>query len=387
MEALFLSSVFLIVHSYLLYPAILFVMSFKKKLVVEEYTSTDNLPFVSVIMAAHNEETVIVQKIESIFNTTYPKEKLELIIGSDCSSDATNRLVSEAKAANSAITFIEFSKRQGKIGVMNHLVDLAKGEVIISTDANVMMTKDTIFNLVKYFKDNTVGLVDTNMINTNIRSEGISKQESTYITFEVNIKHREAILWGSMIGPFGGCYAVRKANYKKPPSNCLVDDFYINMQVLREGKKAVNCKEAVVYEDVSNNLTEEYRRKVRISTGNFQNLFTFWRMLWPPTGGLAFSFLSHKVLRWFGPIFLITIFFSNLFLLSENQLFVFLFIVQLTFYSLPIIDLILRKSDIHLLALRFATHFISMNAALLVGLIKYLKGVESNVWQPTQRNQ
>jgi cellulose synthase/poly-beta-1,6-N-acetylglucosamine synthase-like glycosyltransferase len=358
-----------------------------KKPKFQQYNLNDDLPFVSILVAAHNEEAVISKKIGSIYSSNYPLNRLELIIGSDCSTDSTNQIINDLVLLHPSITFIEFTDRQGKIGVMNQLVDKAKGEVIISTDANVFFTPTTIFELVKYFKDSDIGLVDTRMLNTGLKKEGISIQESAYITREVAIKHREGILWGSMIGPFGGCYAIRKDCYHKPPINSLVDDFYINMKVLENDKKCVSSKEAVVYEDVSNILTEEFRRKVRISMGNFQNLKRFRRMLWPPTKPVAFAFLSHKVLRWFGPFLILFSLISSAYLSFQSQFFLYALLIQLVVLSLPIFDLIFRNINIHILLLRFATHFFSMNLALLIGLIKYLKGVNSNVWQPTQRNQ
>jgi cellulose synthase/poly-beta-1,6-N-acetylglucosamine synthase-like glycosyltransferase len=383
----FIISVLFLLHSYILYPIILWLLALNRKSDYQHYSLSDDLPFVSIIMSAHNEEAVIETKIKSIFNTTYPISKIEILVGSDCSTDATNSILSNFAKSNANITFVEFNQRQGKIGVMNQLVDMAKGDIIVSTDANVFLDSNTLFNLVKFFKDSRVGLVDTLMLNTGIRREGISYQESAYITREVGIKNREGLLWGSMIGPFGGCYALRKEFYVKPPLNSLVDDFYINMKVIEAGKHSINNKEAFVYEDVSNVLSEEFRRKVRISIGNFQNLKTFKHMLWPPTKPSAFAFLSHKVLRWLGPIFIIAALISNAFLAFQNNFFLSLLIAQLVVFSLPLIDFILKHINLHIVLLRFATHFFSMNLALLIGLIKYFKGVNSNVWQPTQRNQ
>lgn len=387
MAIVFIISVFLIFHSYVLYPLILWLFTLKRKPSYLQYSKNDILPSVSILMAAHNEESVIKQKIESILSTRYPLEKIEVLVGSDCSTDGTDSILDKYASERKNISFWEFKQRQGKISIINQLVDKAKGEIIISTDANVFLDEDTIFELVKFFKDDRIGLVDSQMINTGVRKEGISIQESAYITREVIIKYREGLLWGTMIGPFGGCYAVRKKYYQKPPANSLVDDFYINMKVIEQGVKSINSRDAIVYEDVSNLLAEEFRRKARISMGNFQNLKTFKHMLWPPIKPVAFAFLSHKVIRWFGPIFILLTFFSSLYLSFQNQFFFYAFVAQLFLFALPIIDFILRKVKIHLLLLRFITHFYSMNLALLIGLLKYFKGVNSNVWQPTQRNQ
>lgn len=387
MEIVFWLSVALIFHSYVLYPAVLWLLCINKKPRSNTYSITDNLPPVSVIMAAHNEEQVIGSKIDSVFNTTYPAEKIEMLIGSDCSSDATNSIVRAKAQAYGRITFLEFAQRQGKANIMNQLLDRAKGDIIVSTDANVMLAPETLFHAVKYFRDESIGLVDTRMTNTGIRREGISYQESSYISREVGIKYREGLLWGAMMGPFGGCFAIRKSVYHKVPRNFFMDDFYINMKVLEVGKKTINSLEAVVTEDVSNNLREEFRRKIRISIGNFQNLSVFYRLLWPPFKGTGFAFLSHKVLRWFGPLFIVSALASNAVLAIGSKFYTVILAAHIVALLVPLFDFVFRNFGVNFKLFRFATHFYSMNLALLVGLFKFLKGVKSNVWQPTQRLQ
>lgn len=385
-QVLFWIAVVAMFHSYVLYPFILILLTIGKKLEYKDYSSTDELPFLTVMMSVYNEEVVLGQKIKSIFDSNYPKDKIEVLVGSDCSTDSTNRQLQELAAIYPNLKFFEYHERKGKIGTMNTLLDMARGEIIVSTDANVMLDKNTLFELVRYFKDERVGLVDTQMKNIRIQHDGISYPESFYIGHEVMVKHREGILWGTMIGPFGGCFAIRKALYKKPHFNTLVDDFFINMQVLRQGGKCLNNLDSVVYEDVSNLISEEFRRKVRIATGNFQNLKEFRGMLWPIYKPVAFAFLSHKVIRWFGPFFILLAIVSIPFLM---HIFLYQLIAMAMGFVLliPLFDNLLRTVGINLKLFRFVTHFFSMNIALMVGFFKYLKGVESNVWQPTQRNQ
>jgi hypothetical protein len=159
------------------------------------------------------------------------------------------------------------------------------------------------------------------------------------------------------------------------------------MKVIEQGKRCINNLNALATEDVSNRLTEEFRRKVRIGTGNFQNLWQFAALLWPPTKPVAFSFFSHKVIRWFGPILLLLTAISTIALSFQSQFFHGVLVGIVIILSIPLIDFILKSFKLHISLFRFVTHFFSMNLALLVGLIKYFKGVNSNVWQPTQRNQ
>lgn len=387
-EILFWISVGLIVHSYVFYPFILqLVAFFKKKKVGDKHFDDSELPKVSILMAAFNEEPVLRQKVETIFNTSYPTEKIELLVGSDNSTDKTNEILQELANENSNIKIKLFTKRQGKISIINQLYERAQGEILIVTDANVLFEKETIKNLLLPFKDEQIGLVDTSMHNYGLKRDGISVQEKSYISREVKIKNYESLNWGTMIGPFGGCYAVRKNLFVKIPSNYLVDDFFVCMKVHEQGKMAINRLDARVFEDVSNDLKIEFKRKERIAMGNFQNLKQFRKLLWPITKPLAFCFFSHKVLRWLGPFFLIFAFIANMVLAEGSVFYKVLFILQVSITLLPFIDIFLKKIGIHILLLRFAIHFYTMNLSLLTGFIKYLKGINTNVWKPTKRFQ
>ncbi len=386
-EILFWALIFLLFHSYILYPFLLKIIYWLKPEKKVSETGNSFYPTVSILMAVYNEEKVIRQKIESVFSTNYPKGEFGIFVGSDGSSDQTNNILTELSKKHKNLSVHIFKERMGKANVINRLADRAKGEIFILTDANVLFDENTIPELVTMFRDQETGLVDTNMINRGLKKDGISIQEKAYISMEVKTKNLEGKIWGTMMGPMGGCYAIRRELYLPVPDNLLVDDFYINMKVLQKGKKAINNLNAKVYEDVSNDLGEEFRRKTRIATGDFQNFKLFFRLLWPPFRGLAFSFLSHKILRWFSPLFFFIVFFLNLVLAFKNTFYLSLFIFQCILFILPFVDYFLRKIKIHVLILRFITHFWAMNVALLFGFVKFIIGVKTNVWQPTKRQQ
>jgi cellulose synthase/poly-beta-1,6-N-acetylglucosamine synthase-like glycosyltransferase len=157
------------------------------------------------------------------------------------------------------------------------------------------------------------------------------------------------------------------------------------MKVLEKNKKCILEMKAIGRENVPNRLSEEFRRKIRISAGNFQNLMTFFKLVWPPFTGLSFSFFSHKVLRWFGPFFLMLVIATNIILGLEDPFYRMILYIQAIIMLSPIIDYLLRKIGLHIVLLRFITHFYSMNLALLAGFLKFVKGTETNVWQPTKR--
>ena len=225
-----------------------------------------------------------------------------------------------------------------------------------------------------------------NILNTGLKKDGISHQEKSYIQGENYTKYLEGKIWGTMMGAFGACYAVRKGLFAVIPPNFMMEDFYITMHVLSNNKKAINELEAICEEDVSNKMEEEFKRKVRISTGNFQNLGVFWKLMWPPFSGLAFSFFSHKLLRWIGPWLLLSALICAGILGEESQFYRTLFGVQVLLAVSPLIDHLLKKQQVHLALLRYISYFYAMNLALLIGFFKYMKGVKTSAWRPTERN-
>ena len=384
-EIIFWVSVVAILQSYVFYPLIISILSKYSKDNEQVFVSHENLPFVSVILAVYNEEKVINEKLRSIFHTNYPEEKIELLVGSDGSTDRTNEILHINANDNEALRFFRFEERRGKPAVINQLREEAMGEILILTDAKVLFTRETIFELVIHFKNPKIGLVGANIINTLIDRSGISYQEWTFMSREIKLKYYEGRVWGSMIGAYGAAYAIRNEYFTKVPSGFSVDDFFITMKVLERKKKCILEMKAIGKENVPNRLAEEFRRKIRISAGNFQNLRTFYKLLWPPFTGLAFCFFSHKVLRWMGPFFLLLVIATNIILGLENSFYRVILYIQGIIMICPIIDYLIRKIGLHIVLLRFITHFYSMNLALLAGFLKFIKGTETNVWQPTRR--
>jgi len=385
-KILFWIPALLILHTYVIYPLLLILLSkFHKKedMPLGEFS----FPAVSVLMAVHNEESVLKEKLDALAGSDYPPEKLEILVGSDASADKTNDILAVAGPGYPMLKALYFNERIGKPAVINTLSESAVGEILIITDANVIPDRNTIKVLVQNFNNPEIGLADTRLLNTGIKNDGISVPEVAYISFESKLKQIEGDLWGTMMGPFGGFYAVRKKSYQPNTGNILADDFRICMNVLRKGEKAVSDQHAVVYEDVSNNLTDEFNRKVRISAGNFQNLGYFSDLLLRPFSKLTFCFVSHKVLRWITPLLWFIAIFTNIILSAESIFYLVLLLLQVIFIILPPLDLILKKLKINLVPLRFFTHLYFMNIALFVGFVNYLQGIKSGAWAPTKRHQ
>ncbi len=381
---IFWSSLLLIAHSYMIYPLILQVLSHRKR-ENDLYFDETEYPAVTVLMSAYNEQKVMADKLTSILGSSYPAEKITVIVGSDASTDRTNEILLAFAEKDPRIRPVLFKERQGKPGVINQLVEQAGDAFIIMTDANVMFHRDTIPKLIRHFRNSEIGIVGGNVINETVDKNGVAIQEKAFLSREILLKYREGLIWGATIGVEGSVYAIRKELYTPVPRGFAVDDFFISMNVLRKGKQAILEIDAVTYENVPNMMSEEYRRKVRIATGNFRNLRYFGRELIHPWRGDSFAYLSHKVIRWLGPFLILAFMLSNIFLCADHEIYRIALFLLGGVLCLPIIDYFLSKIGIHIVFLRFVRHFISMNIALFHGFINNLGGIKKDVWQPTNR--
>ncbi|MEI6019935.1 MAG: glycosyltransferase [Bacteroidota bacterium] len=377
-------SVLSVLHSYVLYPFFMIVFFSKSHKQRPSFQlSDDTLPSVAVLVAAYNEEKVIAEKIHSIFKTTYPKNKIKLFIGSDASSDKTDSIVAELCQQYPQLQLVKFAGRVGKISIVNELQSLCEEEILIMTDANVIFTENTIFELLRFFKDDKVGIMAANIVKQSFSNDGISLQEKMYLSLENRVKAAESNAINMIMGAEGGCYAIRNNLFSKVPSKFNVDDFYITFQVLLKNRKALFNPLSLCKEDVPGAMQDEYRRKVRISSGNFQNLFFFKAILyrfWKPFG---FAFLSHKVLRWYTPFFIIAALLSALLLSHASVLYHWAFLLQLVFIIIAFINFFLKLNHT---VLKFITHFYFMNLALIHGFFRFTMGIKTSIWQPVDRN-
>ena len=379
----FFISVILILHTYVLYPAIMILLFSRSKIKVLEYKPEEKLPTVAVLIAAYNEAKVIRDKIESVFNTTYPLSKIKVYVGSDASIDTTDSIVENLKLKYHNLELVKFGGRVGKISIINHLQSMGDEEILVMTDANVIFKPTTIFELVKKFKDERVGIVAANIIKESLNDEGIAIQEKKYLSMENKIKSCESNAFNLIMGAEGGCYAIRDNLFSKVPLKFIVDDFFITMQVLNRGKFTLFNPDAICIEDVPSDTAGEYKRKVRISSGNFQNLFFFKKFLFTLWKPISYTFWSHKVLRWLTPFFLILSFISTLFLMKEGSFFKVIFFIQLIGFLFPFFDYFFKFKNSFL---KFISHFYLMNLALLAGFVKFTQGIKTSVWQPIKRD-
>jgi cellulose synthase/poly-beta-1,6-N-acetylglucosamine synthase-like glycosyltransferase len=336
-----------------------------------------NAQLVTVIFAAYNEQDVIEEKIRSIYHSSYPNELIEVWIGSDKSTDATEDIITRLQLEFKTLHLYISSGRAGKAAIMNILAKKAGGDIFIATDANIIFDHHTITELVKYYSNVNVGAVAGNLSyeKENI-SSGTSKNEHFYLNIENRIKQTESNKYGFCLGMEGGLYSIRKELWSEIPPHTFMEDFFQTVQVFDQGYDIVFNEFALGFEDVSTSLKEEFNRKIRISIGNFQNLRRFRKLAMNKPFPFGLVFLFHKILRWLTP---------HLFILSS-------LLILCTPIALPYLMLISAVVFAQIIWVRFFppgpfTYFCAMNLALFIGYIRFLRGVTSSVWQPTKRKQ
>lgn len=384
-------SVLVVSFTYFFYPLLVAVLA-KRKQIEGEVFNEDELPKIALVFAAYNEEKVIVQKMQNLNSINYPAHLLDVYVGLDNPSDETARFIQQNSDIKFNLIVCHYKERGGKSEVLNKLfskeIKVFEYECIIMSDANIISKENCVFELVKYFKNDKVGVVGAVIKNIlNINSE-IGKQEKFYIKNEGHLKVNEGLVFGTSVGAFGAFYAIRSKYIKTIPKNFLMEDFYLSMNAIKQGALSLSNPNAIVYEDLPGTIHEEFKRKRRISTGNFQNLNAYFNIFFKNDFRTVFPFFSHKVLRWITPFFLLAISFFVLVLIilePQNKFHQILILLMLVNFLLPLIDIALQKLKISVTLLRLHRYFLAMNVALFLGFIDWLKGVKTNIWKPTKR--
>ncbi len=382
--ALIIISIALIFYSYVVYPLIISLASwFLRRKEGESYSNISEFPTVSILIAAYNEEAVIGRKLDSILSLDYPREKLEVWIGSDASTDRTEEIVQRYAQEYPFIRLVRFEGRTGKAQIINALKKQARGEILVSTDANVIFTPQVISELVAYFSDPAVGMVSANIRRGVGKLQRMQVVEKAYIQRENAIKQKQWLLSGLIMGVEGGCYAIRRSLLVEVPVGFFMDDFFITMAVIVSGYKVAFASRAICFEDIPEKQEEEFERKVRISIGNYQNMLYYRSFLLNPMRKPFFHFFSHKFIRWITPFLLLTSTFASWPLaLYEGGIYIYFAAGMTGLMLLPLI----RRVAMRVPGFNFITHFVYMNYALLYGFFRYLKRPTSSVWQPVKRN-
>ncbi|QDV18626.1 Beta-monoglucosyldiacylglycerol synthase [Gimesia panareensis] len=384
--SLFWGSLALIAYAYAGYPLLVWLLS--RRLDRQENTTekseavrTQELPFVSIIIAAYREEDVILERLNNLVLLDYPPDKLEILIGCDGNEDLTGELVSTFN--DSRIRLLQFEERRGKSSVLNDCVPAARGEILVFSDANTHMDRQCIKQLVRHFDDETIGGVCGQLI---LEDAATGKNvDGLYWKYENFLKQCETSL-GAVLGVNGALYALRKSIYTPIPPETIIDDFLIGMRVHLAGRRLIYDGSAFATEETATSVQAEFKRRVRIGTGGFQSLRHLKGLLSPRYGYIAFAFWSHKLMRWFCPVFMTVALLANLCLLSQ-PLYQVTLLGQGLFYLSAFLGMKLGSGGGLVRKLcRVPGMFVQMNLALGMGLFRWLFTRQTGTWERTARS-
>lgn len=381
MEILFFISLFLIVYSFVGYPLSLIILN---KIGRERHLNIKNdyEPTVTVIIPAHNEESVIEKKLQNLIKLSYSSEKIDVIIASDNSTDKTNKIVESFinNHKDKSIKLYEVKERKGKTNAQNEAVKQARGEIIVFSDANSMLDKNSIKELVKFMSDNNVAYVTGKLQYTNEESSNSSSTESNYWNYDLFMRYVES-KFGSVTAGNGAIYAVRKSNYVYcNPIKCHDSEMPIEAVLMK--KRAVYNPLAIAYEKAGETTEDEFKRKVRMSRDildvhydklNKYNIFKY--------GWFSYFHFCHRYLRNSLFILHIILFISNLFIMKDNIIFFILGIGQILFYLTALIYYVFKLNNKYLYIIYY---YVLTIYAQLVGSTKQITGKSKPFWEKAE---
>lgn len=374
-----LFSLFLLIYVYVFYPLAVWLLG---KIYVRGVERHEGIkPSVALVICAYNEEAVIARKLHNSLALDYPADHLQILVASDHSNDRTDAIIQSFK--DPRIIFYASGERLGKTALINKVVPLTRADILVFTDANALFQPSAIKNLVRNFADPSVGYVTGRSRYSDTGDSDAASSEGLYWRYEDFIKMGESRL-GGMVGADGAIYAVHRELYR-PLRPGDINDFVNPLQVVVSGWRGVYDPEAVCWEATSGQFEGEFRRKARIVTRCLRGLARVPSALNPlRTGWFALALISHKLLRWLVPFFLIQIFFSSLWLAwpPVHPAFFAILSAQLFFYALAMIGWGLHFFSKLWFVFYLPYYFCLINAAALVGVLRFFRGRDITTWEP-----
>lgn len=373
-KIIFWSSFTFIFYSYLGYPILLLALSiFRKRKVVRG----DITPPVSFVVAAYNEQQRIEGKIKNILEQDYPKEKLEIIIASDSSTDRTDEIVSSYRTAG--VRLVRAPERKGKENAQKFAVDAASGGIIIFSDVATKLDPDGVRKIIQNFNDPCVGCVSS--VDTFINRAGKISGESAYVRYEMRLRMLESQV-NSLVGLSGSFFAARR-ELCYPWAVDLQSDFNTLINSVKRGYRGVSDTQSIgYYQDISDGK-KEFSRKVRTIVRGIRVLMNSLPMLNPFKYGLfSLQLISHKLCRWLVPFALLILLLSNVFLATKVQHYIYILVLQAGFYVMAALG---YWTSSNRKVLKIPLFFIMVNLSIIIAWYKYLRREDFIKWEPSAR--
>ena len=387
MKILFWLSLFIVFYTFLGYGILLyFLVKIRRVLKGKRILPglDQDFPSLTLVVAAYNEEDLIVEKIQNTLALNYPADKLSLLFITDGSNDKTPDLIT----LYPQIKLMHSSARNGKIHAIHRAMHEVNSEVVVFTDANTFLNKDALLLIARHYADPKVGAVSGEKRVMQDAVSDATAGEGFYWKYESTLKKWDSELY-SVVGAAGELFSVRRSLYREVESDTILDDFMISMLIAQQGYRIIYEPDAYASELSSDNIKEELKRKVRIAAGGIQSVLRLEKLFFPFSFPLLwFQYISHRVLRWtVTPFLMILVFILNVLICfqSGNVIYWLIMAGQLLFYGAAFAGWMLEKKKIKVKALFVPYYFCVMNYAVIAGIRRYYEGSQSAAWEKARR--
>ena len=379
MTGIFWLSLILILYPYVGYWALLRLLA---PWIGRPVAKAPHAPDITLIICAHNEARNMRRKLDNTLALDYPRPKLETIVVSDASTDDTDAIVREY--APQGIELLRLAERGGKVACQNAAVARAQGEILVFSDARIMLGRESLRAMMENFADSTVGCVSSQDLIVDERGDpDATAGEGFYVRYEMALRRAEARL-GSLVGASGSFYAVRSrlagiwdAEFER--------DFLTPLKVAEARSRTVHEPRAIGAYRALAEPEAEFRRKVRTVMRGMAVLFHMRTLLHPLRYPRAsWQLWSHKVLRWTVPFFLVTLFIASLALAERHWFYGAVLAAQVVVYLLAFAAVVIRPLERRLL-FRLPLFFANVNLSILVAWARFLRGSRQVTWEPSRR--
>lgn len=391
LKILFWVLLFIIIYTYVGYGILLlFIIKIRRFFKIGQKVEIDPIyePEVTLFIAAYNEKNYVAAKMKNTLELEYPKEKINIIWVTDGSDDGTPDLL--RGYPNTTVHHLD--ARNGKIGAMNRGMEFVKTPIVIFSDANTNLGKESIRRIVNLFGNPKVGCVSGEKRIIDKESDVASGAgEGMYWKYESQLKKWDAELY-SVVGAAGELFAIRSKLYRHVEKDTLLDDFMVSLRVAQDGYTIQYDPEAYAIETASVNVKEELKRKIRISAGGIQSIVRLRSLLNIfKYGTLSFQYISHRVLRWSLTPLCLVLLIPVLTVLAEKDgflsftLYTTLFWLQLLFYTAAVLGWFLENRETRVKILFIPYYFFIMNLSVVLGFFRYIKNSQSVNWEQSKR--
>jgi len=384
---LFYASFFILFYNYIGYGILLYILTKIRRLVKRpRETQAAFEPAITLLVAAYNEEEHIREKIANTLALEYPEDKCHFIFVTDGSSDRTMDIIREEPR----IQLLHIPDRKGKTAAINRAMPFVQTPIVIFCDANTMLNKEAIRNIVKHYADEKTGGVAGEKKVISREKGDAASTEGIYWKYESFLKKLDAELY-SVVGAAGELFSIRTALFQPVEEDVVLDDFIISLRINLKGYRIAYAPDAYAMEEPSFSIEEEHKRKVRISAGGFQSIVMLKALLnffkYPV---LSFQYISHRVLRWtLCPLSMPILFISNLLLvvITGSTFYSIILAAQLVFYTVAFIGYQQAKQHVKSRFFYIPFYFVFMNAAVYQGFSRYLQKKQSAAWDKSKRSK